>query len=248
MRRTSIIIPSYNGLELLQQAIGAIRFYTNEQETPYELIVVDNGSSDGTCEWCIRERITVISLPVNIGFPSACNKGLRLASGDSLMLLNNDVTVTQGWLTGLQEALYNQPETGIVGPVTNYASGRQQVAYPFASMHEFHRIAAEVRNNRELAAEPILRLVGFCMLFKRELYARIGELDERFSPGHYEDDDYCFRARMHGYTLLMCSNVLVHHQGSVSFKRSSPLLVQQLVEHNRQQFIAKWQVDPASFI
>jgi len=53
---------------------------------------------------------------------------------------------------------------------------------------------------------------------------------------------------MHGYTLLMCSNVLVHHQGSVSFKRSSPLLVQQLVECNRQQFIAKWQVDPASFI
>lgn len=248
MKRTSIIIPSYNGLALLQQAVSSIRLHTNEQETPYELIVVDNGSNDGTCEWCIRERITLVSLPTNIGFPTACNKGLRLATGDCLMLLNNDVTVTKDWLSGLQEALYNQPEIGIVGPVTNYVSGKQQVSYPFDSMQEFQRIAAEVRHNRELAAEPIMRLVGFCMLFKRELYARIGELDERFAPGHYEDDDYCFRARMHGYTLLMCSNVLVHHQGSVSFKRSSPLLVQQLVERNRQQFIAKWQVDPASFI
>ncbi|MFC5648066.1 glycosyltransferase family 2 protein [Paenibacillus solisilvae] len=248
MRRTSIIIPSYNGLALLQQAVDSIRMHTLEHETPYELIVVDNGSTDGTCEWCIRERVTVISLAENIGFPTACNKGLRLATGDNLMILNNDVTVTEGWLAGLQEALYNQPEIGIVGPVTNYASGKQQVDYPFESMQEFHRIAAEVRQNRELAAVPILRLVGFCMLFKRELYTRIGELDERFAPGHYEDDDYCFRARMHGYILLMCSNVLVHHQGSVSFKRSSPVEVGQLVERNRQQFIAKWQVDPASFI
>jgi GT2 family glycosyltransferase len=86
------------------------------------------------------------------------------------------------------------------------------------------------------------------MLFKRELYERIGELDERFSPGHYEDDDYCLRARMNGYSLLMCRNVFVYHQGSASFKRSSISELQQLVERNQHRFIEKWQIEPAVFI
>ncbi|BBH18684.1 glycosyl transferase [Paenibacillus baekrokdamisoli] len=246
--QTSIILPSYNGLELLQQSIGAIRMYTNEQETPYELIVVDNGSNDGSCEWCRIEGITFISMPTNSGFPRACNKGMRLAAGDSLLLLNNDVTVTHGWLSELTETLFSQAEIGLVGPVTNHASGKQQVSYPFSSLQEFHRMAAEVRSKVELASEPVMRLIGFCLLIKREVYERIGELDERFTPGHYEDDDYCLRARMQGYSLQMCTNVFVHHEGSVSFKRSNPEEVQQLIERNRQQFITKWQIDPACFI
>ncbi|QYR23022.1 glycosyltransferase family 2 protein [Paenibacillus sp. sptzw28] len=248
MKRTSIIIPTHNGLGLVQQTVDSIRRFTDEQKTPYELIIVDNRSTDGTCEWCIRERIPFISLPYNTGFPAACNKGLRMASGDNLLLLNNDVIVSHGWLDGLLQSLYSSDEVGMVGPVTNYASGRQQVQYPFDSMDEFHRVAKELRNQPELLAEPILRLVGFCMLFKRDLYERIGELDEGFSPGHYEDDDYCLRARMNGFILLMCRSVFVHHLGSASFNRSDPSALQQLVECNRQRFMGKWQIDPAVFI
>ncbi|SDW82003.1 glycosyltransferase family 2 protein [Paenibacillus sp. CF384] len=245
---TSIIIPSYNGLSLLQDAIEAIRRYTDSNESPYEIIVVDNGSTDGTCQWCIREGIPCLSLARNTGFPFACNRGLRMARGEYLMLLNNDVTVSAGWLPALIRALTARADIGMVGPVTNYISGRQQVEHPFSSMEEFHGQAAAALVREAKISEPIMRLVGFCMLFKRSLYERIGELDERFTPGHYEDDDYCFRARMHGYSLLMCRDVFVHHRGSVSFKRSNPQELQQLVERNRKHFIAKWKVDPANFM
>jgi GT2 family glycosyltransferase len=248
MKLTSIVIPTYNALPLVKQAVEAIRRVTDGAQTPYEMIIVDNGSSDDTALWCIQERLHLIALPRNAGFPAACNAGLRYASGDSLMLLNNDVTVTKGWLSGLSDTLRSIPGAGIVGPVTNFASGRQQVDYPFGSLAEFERIAAEVRQRTDLLPEPVLRLVGFCMLFTRELYERVGGLDERFSPGHYEDDDFCLRARMNGYGLFMCRNVLVHHEGSASFKRNDPEELQRIVERSRQQFLAKWNIDPAIFI
>ncbi|MBM7566722.1 glycosyltransferase family 2 protein [Paenibacillus sacheonensis] len=245
---TSIIIPTYNGLSLLQAAVAAIRDYTDPKQTPYEIIVVDNGSSDGTPGWSVEQGLTCVSAARNAGFPKACNQGMRAANGEYLLLLNNDVTVSFGWLQGLLEALNSSADVGIVGPVTNYASGRQQVEYPFGSMTDFHRAAADAFVREAQGYEPIARLVGFCMLFRRALYERIGELDERFSPGHYEDDDYCFRARMHGFALLMCRNVFVHHEGSASFKRSNAAQVAQLVERNRELFKAKWQVDPANFM
>ncbi|RAP77402.1 glycosyltransferase family 2 protein [Paenibacillus montanisoli] len=198
---TSIIIPNCNGLSLLQDAIAAIRLHTDRHETPYELIVVDNGSLDGTCRWCIREGITCLSLAENKGFQFACNRGLRAAAGDYLLLLNNDVTVSAGWLPALLHTLNSREDVGMVGPVSNFASGRQQVPSPFSEM--------------EARSESMLRVVGFCLLIKRSLYNRIGELDERFSPSHY-----CLRARMHGFHLLMCHDVLVHHQGGADIKRS----------------------------
>ncbi|NBD26518.1 glycosyltransferase family 2 protein [Paenibacillus glycinis] len=245
---TSIIIPTFNGLALLQSAVASIRLYTDPVQTPYEIIAVDNGSSDGTPNWCAGEGIACVSLARNAGFPKACNKGMRAANGEYFVLLNNDVTVSFGWLQGLRQALDNHADVGIVGPVTNYASGRQQVDYPFGSRIDFHRAAADAVVREAGGYEPILRLVGFCMLFRRTLYERIGELDERFSPGHYEDDDYCFRARMHGFGLLMCRDVFVHHEGSASFKRGNAAELQQLVERNRGLFMAKWQVDPANFM
>lgn len=247
MTLTSIVIPTYNGLPMLQQAVASIRTYTDPSQTPYELIVVDNASSDGTGSWCVQQGIRLISLPSNTGFPIACNKGLRLARGDQLLLLNNDVTVSASWLKGLLDTLHSDASIGMAGPVSNYVSGRQKVEHLCTTMEEFHCSAAEVYARSE-PAQPILRLVGFCMLFKRELYDQIGELDERFSPGHYEDDDYCLRARMHGFTLMMCPHVFVHHQGSASFKRDAAAAVARLVETNRQRFVDKWKLDPAQFM
>jgi GT2 family glycosyltransferase len=184
---TSIIIPSYNGKELVQSCVESIRKHTKE---PYEIIVVDNGSEDRTIEYCLDEKITFVSLPMNVGFPGACNIGMKVASGDALLLLNNDVVVTENWLSNMLKCLCSSREIGIVGPCTNEVSGNQQVE----------------------------RLVGFCFLIKRELVERIGYLDEQFAPGYYEDDDYCHRAKQAGYELRIAGDVLVYHRGTASFK------------------------------
>lgn len=245
MTLTSIIIPTYNALPLLQSCIESIRAHTLQ---PYEIIVVDNASTDGTDAYCRMNGITFISLPENRGFPAACNMGLLLASGDELLLLNNDVVVSREWLANLKRALYSAPNIGIVGPVTNYASGRQQVKTEYEGLTAFHK-AAELFNFPDPSKWiEVRRLVGLCFLFKRELLTSVGLLDERFSPGHYEDDDYCYRAKLRGYRLLIAGDCLVHHEGSASFRQVYNTGLQALVERNRLVFMEKWNVDPAKFI
>lgn len=245
MTRTSIIIPTYNGLHLLRSCVEAIKAWT---DTPYEIIVVDNASTDGTADYCRKEEIAFISLPENLGFPKACNLGLQLASGDEVLLLNNDVVVSTGWLSNLKAALYSAADIGIVGPVTNYASGRQQVKTEYQGLEEFHTVARQANISDPRKWIPVRRLVGLCFLLKREVLESVGLLDERFSPGHYEDDDYCYRARLQGYRMLIAGDCLVHHEGSASFKKEFNHSLQELVERNRSKFMEKWQVDPAYFM
>lgn len=247
MTLTSIIIPTYNGLDLLKPCIDAIRKYT-DRHTAYEIIVVDNGSVDGTAAYCAQERIRFVRLPDNRGFPAACNAGLRAACGDELLLLNNDVTVTTRWLENLRAALYSEANIGITGPVTNYASGIQQVELEFRDMAHFQELAAANNIVDSSRWKEVRRIVGLCMLMRRSVMEDIGVLDEVYSPGHYEDDDYCYRARQRGYRLLVCGDVLVHHRGSASFLKTDPVAWKQLLERNRSIFINKWHVDPLKYI
>jgi len=242
---TSIIIPTFNGLPLLRTCVEHIRAYT---ELPYEIIVVDNGSKDGTSDYCVQEKLLLVSLPDNMGFPIACNHGLRLAAGDQVLLLNNDVFVSPRWLVLLHEALYSREEIGIVGPVTNYASGIQQVKVGYTDRTGFIREAERWNASIPGLWQEVKRIVGLCYLFKRTVMDRIGLLDEMFSPGHYEDDDYCYRARLAGFKLLVAGNVLVHHEGSASFRTRFPGGFQELVERNHRRFVEKWQLDPLQFI
>jgi len=242
--RASIIIPTFDRLDLLQACVASIREHT---ESEYEIVVVDNGSRDGTIDWCAAEKLAFVSLPANAGFPTACNKGLRLATGDTLVLLNNDTIVTARWLDNLLAALYSSPSVGMVGPVANYCSGKQQVKYSYDSFEEFQRIAAEVNRSNPEKWTKTDRLVGFCLAFRREVMERIGLLDERFAPGHFEDDDYCLRARLENFELLICHDCLIHHEGSASFKMDAAAQ-RRLIERNYRLFLEKWKIDPHVFI
>lgn len=244
--RASIIIPTFNGLDLLKRCVASIRTYTSNMD--YELIVADNASTDGTAAWCLEQRIPFISMPRNEGFPAACNQGMRMAEGDTLILLNNDTVVTVQWLANLTQALYSAPDIGIVGPVTNYASGVQQVNCRFADLNEFHQLARQANRSDPSRWQEVKRVVGICFVFRRSLMDRIGFLDERFSPGHYEDDDYCFRAREAGCRLLVCRDSLIYHEGSASFRKAGAASQTALVERNYRLFMDKWHQDPRQFI
>ncbi|MCZ8519162.1 MULTISPECIES: glycosyltransferase family 2 protein [Paenibacillus] len=242
MQSVSIIIPNYNGAPLLDACLQSI---SRHVQLPHETIVVDNGSNDDSLGLCIRSGVKLISLPDNRGFPAACNLGMRLASGDALLLLNNDTQVTRGGIDNLMRCLYGSEDTGIVGPMSNYASGKQQMKETFTTIDE----TAERMNRPDSRKwRDTLRVVGLCFLFRRELMERIGELDEQFSPGHFEDDDYCYRARQAGYKLKIAGDAFVYHQGSASFKREREEKVQSLLRTNREKFIRKWNADPHDFI
>ena len=161
---------------------------------------------------------------------------------------NNDVIVSTNWLSNLKRALYSAPDIGVVGPITNYASGSQQVKTFYEGIESFHQTTKMTNIPDSSKWRGTLRLVGMCYMFKREVMDVIGVLDERFSPGHYEDDDYCYRAHLQGYRLLIAGDTLVHHEGSVSFKQVYNGGWKELVERNRGLFIEKWRIDPAIFI
>jgi len=238
----SIIILTWNQLDYTQQCLASI---LNNTPEPHEIIFVDNGSTDGTVPW-LRDAITknphyhLIENQENRGFAAGCNQGMFAATGDYLLLLNNDVVVTKNWLAGLLECLCAHPSSGIVGPMTNNISGVQKVdQVGYTEIEHLELFAAAYRNRYRHRRITCRRIVGFCMLFRRSLIESVGLLDESFGSGNFEDDDYCIRAALEGFTNLIAGDVFIHHYGSASFK-GNQLNYSSSMAGNMQIFRTKW--------
>lgn len=185
------------------------------------MIIVDNGSAPA-----FVDPHRIIRNEQNLGFPKAVNQGIKAATGDIIVILNNDTLVTPGWLDRLEKHLETYD---IVGPVTNSISGPQQV--PFTA-DTFQIPAFDI-------IKPWHRLVFFCVAIKRGVIDKIGLLDEQFSPGNFEDDDYCLRAIEAGFKLGIAFDVFITHLGSATHK-SLNLDHQKLLQTNLAKFQAKW--------
>ena len=190
---TSIIILTWNNLRYTKECIESIREHTNKEL--YEIIVVDNNSTDGTVDWLKGETdLKCIFNETNNGFSKGNNQGIEIAIGDSILFLNNDVVATPNWLFNLRIALFSSERIGAVGPLTNYAFGQAiTVPYPLEDMSEMTKFAKDNNYSNPAGWEEKLKLIGFCMLVKMDTVKKIGGLDESFSPAHFEDDDYCYR-------------------------------------------------------
>ncbi|CUS97754.1 Glycosyltransferase, GT2 family [Candidatus Chrysopegis kryptomonas] len=246
----SIIIPVFNQLEYTKLAIESIRKYTY---IPYELIVVDNASTDGTYQYLSTlQDAKLIRNPENYGFPKAVNQGIAHAEGDYIVILNNDVIVTDKWLERLIEHLKKDNSIGIVGPMSNYVNGIQilKEADKFyledgkVNEVKLQKFAEDIyaKNKGEKIIFP--RIAGLCMVIKREVIEKIGAFDERFTPGNFEDDDYCLRAVLAGFKIAVAKDVFIHHFGSKSFKSNGIKKFLALLERNKKIFIEKWGADP----
>lgn len=241
--KTSIIILSYNNLNLTQNCIESIRKYTNKNN--YELIVIDNNSDEETVEY-LRNQDDLICIfnQENKGFAGGCNQGMKIASGDNVLLLNNDTIVTPNWLDNLLTALYSDDDIGAVGPITNYCSNYQQVSLPVNPQMDNDEFFKNFNKSDKNKWEERLRLIGFCLLIKKEVVQKIGYLDELFALGNYEDDDYCLRIRKIGYRLLLCKDTFIFHVGSASFSQLKLEKFNKVINENRQKFLNKWDIDP----
>lgn len=237
---TSIIIPTYNKINYLRECIESIQTYTPQ---PYELIIIDNASTDGTDRYLrslrgVRYRIN----PGNLGFAGSVNQGMMMARGETLMILNNDAVVTEGWLGNLLHCLHASPDHGIVGPMTNYISGDQQLDVTYGSMPEMQAFARSHNVSNPEAWQPTGRLTGFCMLMRRETFEQLGYFDEGFEIGNCEDDDYGLRARLLGRQLIIARDTFIHHYGSVSMKALDGQF-DEVYGKNLQYYADKW-ADP----
>lgn len=239
VKPVSIIIVSYNTRELMQLCIKSIRA-TVKPET-YEIIVVDNGSNDGICEWL--ESQTDIKLIVNSenrGFPIACNQGIINAEHDNdIFLLNNDTVLMQNSLFWLRMALYSSINVGTSGSVTNYASNGQKVLIKDMNLDGYLNAASKINVPMNDPYIDKTWLVGFALLIKNQIIKKVGVLDESFSPGNYEDYDYGLKVTNAGFRNLLCKNSFILHWGGQNFKKNSEKL-RKLISVNRRKLAMKW--------
>ena len=212
---TSIIIVTFNELEYTRQCVESIRRLTDE---PYELIFVDNASTDGTVQYLESQPdAKVIRNSDNRGFPAAVNQGIAAASGSQVLLLNNDTIVTTGWLRRLLLALHGDAKIGLVGPCSNFVGSEQQIEVGYESPTGLDAFAWEWGKANDAKLVESSRLIGFCLLIRRDVIETVGQLDERFGVGCFEDDDYCLRTIKAGWRAVIAQDAFVHHFGGRTF-------------------------------
>ncbi len=245
----SIIVPTHDNLHLTRVCIDSI--LRNTSWPNFELIVVDNGSTDDTPAY-LRDlaarpaNIRCIFNGRNEGFARATNQGVAAAAGDYLVLLNNDTIVTRGWLTSMIRHLERHPDAGMVGPVTNLAGNEQKINTEYGSIDQNLGIeemeAFAGRYTRAHAGQTLeLPALGFfCVVIRRRVLAEVGLLDERFGVGMFEDDDLSLRVRRAGYRLLCADDAFIHHVHSATFKRLGEHEYLRLFDANRAAFEKKW--------
>ena len=241
----SIVVVTVDGLPFTRLCLESVLGHT--EEAGFELVVVDNGSSDGTRAYlgalAQRDpRARPIFNGENRGFPAAANQGLASARGDVLVLLNNDAIVAPGWLRSFARHL-RDPQIGAVGPVTNRIGTDAEVDVHYSTYGGFLDAAKGRAEQHAGECRDVEMLAMFCLALRREAYERIGALDERFGLGLLEDDDYSERLRRAGYRLACAEDVLVHHFGEVSF---GALFANgdrdTLLRANSRRFAEKWGV------
>lgn len=243
----SVVVVTYNHLLFTRMCLLSLLAHTDDVDL--EVIVVDNGSDDGTDEF-LRELegrhplvIRAVRNGRNRGFAAACNQGLDMARGEILVLLNNDTIVPPGWIGRLARPLAD-PGVGLAGPVTNRAGNEAQVEARYETYGNYLRAARARAASHAERWFDIPMLTMFCLALKQSTYRRLGALDERFEVGMFEDDDYAMRARAAGYRLVCVEDVLVHHFGGASFGDLAALGQSGvLFQRNRARFESKWGVD-----
>ena len=241
--RASVIILTRDNLAFNRMCLASV--VENTEYPNLELIVVDNGSTDGTVAELERLSTLIPNLKVilnddNAGFGPGNNQGLAAASGEVLLLLNNDTVVPRGWLTRLGRHLEDS-SVGLIGPATNRTCNEAQLDIPYQTYGEYKTVARIQGENFTGERYPIRLAMMFCTALTRATYERVGPLDERYEVGLFEDEDYALRVRAAGLTVAWTPEVYVHHAYHATTGKLLPTgEYMRLVQQNQSRFEEKW--------
>lgn len=229
----SIVIPVLNQSEKTVKCLSSIRASTS---IPHEIVWVDNSSSDKEYSKIRyqatrpRVRCKLVRNPSNYGFVKATNQGIRESEGKYVILLNNDTEVYTGWDKHLIKPLETDPKVGAVGPVTQSGIAWQEAA----NLNRRWNLGLPLLKNNEdpgKYAEQLSKKFGsryidvealplsfFCCAVRMDTFKELGLLDENFSIGLGDDDEFCMRLRYAGYRMFLSLGTFVFHHHRTTFK------------------------------
>ncbi|HEX3744650.1 MAG TPA: glycosyltransferase [Bryobacteraceae bacterium] len=207
----SIVIPIYNALEYARECLDSV--YRAAPRMPFQTIAVNNGSAAEVAEWLAAEQLRrrhlqVLTFDRPLGFAKAVNEGARQARFDRLVVLNSDSVLTGGCLDALAKVMDDDPRIGVASPVTNHSGpGAQLVSAPPPAGADSPIYEAQ-------------RLFFYCAMIRKEVWAELSGLDEIYHVGTFEDDDFCLRARMAGWSLAVVPSAFVGNHDSRTFREN----------------------------
>lgn len=238
MTKLSLLIPTLNSCAYLRTCLQSIAQYPPRM--PYEIIIADNASTDGTLEMLASEfaDIQVIKNESNEGFTKPVNKLLRVAQGHYLVLLNPDTKLTEDVFSPQIEWLEANPNVGIAIPKVLNGDGSFQAqckrgdAVPAAVFGYFLKLGKLFPNNRPLNSylmswldedeiAEVDAVSGSCMIIRRETWEEVGDFDETFFA-YQEDSDYCYRIRQKGWKVMYLPISSIIHYGGQGGSKARP--------------------------
>lgn len=240
----SIIIPVYNNLELTKKCLEAIFAHTSERM--FELVIIDNASSDGTGEHLKNlgyGKFKLISNQYNVGYTTACNQGAKIATGKYLVFLNNDTEPKEGWLDYLVATAEQDLLIGAVGSKLIYPDGKLQEAGAIINRdgsNDSLGNGGDPNDPRYNVYKDVDYCTGASLLVRHDLFKEVGGLDERYAPAYYEDPDLCFSIRELGYRIIYCPESEVIHYESATAGNDHVNGIKKYYWINRAKFVDKW--------
>lgn len=215
----SVVIPTWNGYELLRDALGSLR---RQSLQGAEVVVVDNGSTDGTPERLAAEypEVTVLALPTNRGFAAAVNEGIRASSGEVVVLMNNDTVAEPGWLEALVRAVESAPDIGACASRMLIAAAPDRIDSAGDRMGLFASAIGhgEPDGPHFSTRREVLTASAGAAAYRRSVLEEVGLFDERFFA-YFEDVDLGLRLRLAGYRCVYVPEARIHHVGSATARR-----------------------------
>lgn len=213
MKKVTVIIPNYNGLQFMAPCLEALKRQTCQD---FELLIVDNGSTDGSVQWLQKRQLPAIFLDTNTGFSGAVNTGIRAAATPYVILLNNDTEAEPGYVAALLQAIEASPAIFSVSPMMIQLHNRTLIddagdMYSLLGWAYQRGVGQEVRRYRRPC--HIFSACAGAAIYRREIFAEIGLFDEMHFA-YLEDIDVGYRAKIAGYYNWYCPQAVVAHVGS----------------------------------
>lgn len=232
-----VIVLTWNRRDVIEGFVGSLLANT---VVPTRLIIIDNGSSDGTGEYLSSLRgngnclIKVVLNDENKGFVRGMNQGIEMSDAPYVCLANNDIMFSRGWLKEIVSIFKRYPEVGLLNPNSN------NLGMCFAGKGAWEEFAASPPEQERGVFAEMPFCIAFCLVIRREVIDKIGGLSLEFAPMFFEDTDYSLRVAQAGYRIGVAKGAYVYHKEHGSFAAAGDDKIKALFADSEKVFFKKW--------